>query len=94
MDKSIKPVYFPTEAENSGLILFNSSSKKAILKISYPKVVNSTTILTKKTVDAPRVNISFCILQCFVILSGQFNVDGQGIFNTGDFIKAPAGKTA
>ena len=47
MDKSIKPVYFPTEAENSGLILFNSSSKKAILKISYPKVVNSTIIRIK-----------------------------------------------
>ncbi|XP_055303675.1 uncharacterized protein LOC129569153 [Sitodiplosis mosellana] len=65
MDKAIEPVYFPTEAQNSGLILFNSSSKKAILKISYPK--------------------------CFVILSGQFHVDGQGVFQTGDFIKAPAG---
>ncbi|XP_031627941.1 uncharacterized protein LOC116343824 [Contarinia nasturtii] len=35
---SIFPVFFPTEVDNSGVILFNSTSKKkATLKISYPK---------------------------------------------------------
>lgn len=95
MEKPVQPFYFPTEAQNSGIILFSSSSRKAVLKISYPKVMRLM-FFSSLSFSFPLSFECYHFLpnQCFVILSGKFVVEEQGIFNVGDFIKVPAGRNS
>lgn len=65
--KSIEPVYFPTEVENSGLILFNGSSDSVKLMISYPKV-QMITIKPFEIFDIFKNNI-YSFIFCFLFHS-------------------------
>lgn len=45
LEIDIHRTYFPSEDENSGIIVFKSNSRRAVLKISFAKVCFSVTMM-------------------------------------------------
>lgn len=67
MEKPIQAEYFPTEGGLSGVILFNGSNKKAILKISYPKVISGNKIIRDCKSPLTRFKLLFSLVTMLIL---------------------------